>query len=889
MANPPRAQGAGNVLRLAVASGIAATVVIWGWWWSGPDPAEFANQPRLAESSASLVAIEPRLDAAPVRSVVAMREFEPPPCVDLDACNRDLDLFGVVVDPEEKPVAGALVRTLSFPWLRTVHVTPFDGDDLREQESRVGPSTFTASDGTFALRLRRGELVEAYASAAGFATAHLEECQAGERLRFQLEPAADLTVQVLRRDGSPAIAVPVACSQPGPDAERSRITDERGRATFTNLESGPARLSCGDAGKGCVHEDVGVFPGACAILELARADSGGLRGRVTDAATTRPIAGAVVQGSDRCSATTDGEGRYRLNCSRQRTIAVATADGYRPSRESSQESGVLHFALERADRARGRVVTARGSAAAGAYVAAFANATEHDLDATVAGSDGRFVLAHLARGIPHTLVVQAPGCPRYLLDFEPGRECPDASGVLPPIDLGDVVLPPARAIEGVALDDQGSPLKYTSITLSGCNGDRSRLRPPDRNEPLDTGDEWIVEKRSTDDLGRFRFPDLAPGEYSLCLAPEQRPEFTQTVALPYDRDVRDVVFRVAGRELVVCVRDGSGRPAVDVRVDLWSTPTLAGWTDGQGRAVFHALGDELFRVQASADGCLGSQAMVWPAARTIELVLREPAAIAGTVVDDAGVPLVGEVTVRGDGFLERRPIDSEGRFRVDAPCGLPVDVFADADRPDVHAARSEDEPTAFRAVARRVLAPAEDLRLIALPPRSDAHLDLRVVDPDGRPVASAHVFASGLHGPAATAWTDRRGCARIERLDAAPFRIRVLPPSFAELAWVEPSETWVDAGEACVTTLQFRRGERLAIEVRDPSGRPLPDAEIELCTAFGVHDFELRSGPDGRVETAVLAGERYRIRARFEGEAECWESPSQSAAGPAELILRCER
>jgi len=42
-----------------------------------------------------------------------------PPPVDLNACDRDLDLHGVVVSVDGAPVAGARVTTSEYPWQRT--------------------------------------------------------------------------------------------------------------------------------------------------------------------------------------------------------------------------------------------------------------------------------------------------------------------------------------------------------------------------------------------------------------------------------------------------------------------------------------------------------------------------------------------------------------------------------------------------------------------------------------------------------------------------------------------------------------------------------------------------------------------------------------------------
>ena len=124
---------------------------------------------------------------------------------------------------------------------------------------------------------------------------------------------------------------------------------------------------------------------------------------------------------------------------------------------------------------------------------------------TETDASGRFDLSGLHRRMPHTLVVMAPGHGRLLLDFDPREGGPGT------IDFGVVTLPRARAIEGRVLDANDQPLARAYVELRGANADRGRLRPG--KPPLEHS-YGNREARYTDDLGRFRFPDLSPGEYA---------------------------------------------------------------------------------------------------------------------------------------------------------------------------------------------------------------------------------------------------------------------------------------------------------------------------------------------------------------------------------------
>ena len=84
-----------------------------------------------------------------------------------------------------------------MPWRRTRMLHR----DWAEIER--GASTQSAADGSYALRLLRGALVNVRTSKAGTGTAEVAACQAGERVRIVLTPGATLVVTTVDAQGAP--------------------------------------------------------------------------------------------------------------------------------------------------------------------------------------------------------------------------------------------------------------------------------------------------------------------------------------------------------------------------------------------------------------------------------------------------------------------------------------------------------------------------------------------------------------------------------------------------------------------------------------------------------------------------------------------------------------
>ncbi len=120
------------------------------------------------------------------------------PSVDLDTVDTDRDLHGTVVEKDGPPIAGAELVVVRYPGRRT---TTLDMD--RFYLALEGERTRSAGDGTFSVRLRRGDSVSLRVRADGFAPMELPYLQAGERVKVEMVPGVTLVVTSLDEEKRP--------------------------------------------------------------------------------------------------------------------------------------------------------------------------------------------------------------------------------------------------------------------------------------------------------------------------------------------------------------------------------------------------------------------------------------------------------------------------------------------------------------------------------------------------------------------------------------------------------------------------------------------------------------------------------------------------------------
>jgi protocatechuate 3,4-dioxygenase beta subunit len=806
------------------------------------------------------------------------------------------------------------------------------GSPARYHAEEEGPSARSAADGTFAIRLSRGEMVDLRATAEGLGQGDLAQCLAGERVTLVLRRGG-CTVRVAVLDGArrPVGGAQVRFWIRSPEsvygrnaASREGTTGADGRCDFPHLPPGKATLTVDHPVLGQPGLQMPEVPAEGVLdLEVVLPAGRTVAGRVTDAATGKPLPGARVGSNwvmDRPVAA-DAEGRYAFPGWTGKGVSVLTAaaEGYGSTMRKVGDAGTLDFALEPAFRATGRAVAADGAPVAGARVGATGHWEDgdrsgSDRSAAGAGADGRFVLADLSRRARHDLVAEAEGHGRVFLSFEAP---PEGEGVL---DLGDVVLAPARAIEGRALDPSGEPLPGKDVNLARL---RARDDPAWRDPRGSGAIQGMGEVRRTDDLGRFRFPGLSPGRWGLKLVVPGSPIVETEVELPADGDVLDVVLAEQGRSITFVVTDPEGKPLPDICVmtdmsfphptsGVRGTTSLQAATDAAGRAEFRSLPE----VPGASKGIaftvqpyVGEKAPPWAAHRTgplvpggqeVRVALRPVAWIRGRVLGPEEEPIPGlYVTALGPGGEALggalAPCDGSGAFDLRVPEGETVTLRATGHRSvetkEGHVTVSD---SGYRAELPGVAAPASGVFLRATRLAADRTLDVLVLDLEGRPVAGFPVNAWRTSGESRAGRTDDAGRVRFEAMTEDAWTLLPdlrVPGGMGDEAVPPAKVEVVPRGQEAV--LRFRRGVPVEGIVLRPDGSPAPGAGLHynLEGGGGGSVRPPRAGEDGRFRLLFGEGDALRIGAGwadgkggfFTGESETVR-PGQT--GSVEVRLR---
>src|SRR5262245_57901905 len=307
------------VAAAAVAALLVVTRGAWLPWGASGDATSGTKAPSLLETGERAGLSSGDRDheatlAAGGRSAATANADLPAP-VDLEKANRDLDLHGTVVTADGRPVAGADLVTVTYPF-RRADILAND----RYHESLEGPRTKSASDGTFSIRLRRGATVALRVSAAGFATVEKPSCQAGERAKIVLRPGVTLVVEAKTPEGTPAAGAAFNLTRAGHRGDvafhRSATTGPDGVAKFDDLPPGvSAYLESGESAWGDPEWTDVTLPESGTITIPVQFEGGRtITGRVTDRDTKAPVAGARVgmNWTLHRAVKTDADGRYEL-------------------------------------------------------------------------------------------------------------------------------------------------------------------------------------------------------------------------------------------------------------------------------------------------------------------------------------------------------------------------------------------------------------------------------------------------------------------------------------------------------------------------------------------------------------------------------------------------
>ncbi len=582
--------------------------------------------------------------------------------------------------PPGRPLAGALV-------------TP------REPWGRLGAPVRSAADGTFELRLPRGQAARLDAAAAGHLALRDQSIRAakarpagGGTAELLLRPAAALAGEVVDAAGRPVAGAllwtpltwgsaasarsgrygrfrlagllpggvyPLTVTHPSfPRTTASLRTAAAGRA------AAPARivLGAGRAVVGRVVDGAGrPLPGAELILRRPLVSDEAWRELPADVEAPRRAA-ADAAGRFRLPGLT---GRYDLTVRRRGSAPLELPVEVGPGVGEIGDVGDIRdlgdvdlgdLTLEPGRTLEGRVVDTRGEPLAGAEVAwtlfgPGGSYLREDPDAHgTTGGDGLFRIADLAAGRHLDLTVHHPAhAPRKLLQLAMPE--PDAEPL-------EIVLAPARVLAGRVVDGRGAGVPGAQLYRSRMNlsvfGGRSG------------GHDRLG---ATDAEGRFRLAGLAPGYLDLQVVAEgYRTRDVEGLQVAADRDLEGVeVVLLRGATLEGRVTTGDGEPAAGLVVQVQGESRLFGrrrpgtpprpyrpsqrsaHTDAEGRYRVDGLEPDRYTVQAKAEGRGEAQARLeigelGEVGEThLDLVLKEGrgVTVAGRVVDEDGGPVPG--------------------------------------------------------------------------------------------------------------------------------------------------------------------------------------------------------------------------------------------------------
>jgi len=349
----------------------------------------------------------PRIDPTAVRAAAeAARQGRAPAPLDLGEVRlaRGARVSGLVRREDRSPVPGAVVLSFGGGF-------PLSGGVLLDARE-LG---WTDADGRFALREPIGPdslggafLAAVSADGIGWAPlALLAGRDAIDDVEIVVGAGADVTVNVIDSSGAPVPDAIVSARPRFRPFDSGEMTPAAGlswlspradvQAIFVATTDGDGRaalprLPIADPGEYVVTARLGDRTHACPTRAFAAGERSELTlrlpdlariaisGRVTDAATGRPVRGARVWTFEGDTAESDADGRYSIESAAfpsggSPARLSAAADGYaanvlalpRPAVDAARLDDV-DVVLERAARVRGRVVDESGAAVAGACV-----------------------------------------------------------------------------------------------------------------------------------------------------------------------------------------------------------------------------------------------------------------------------------------------------------------------------------------------------------------------------------------------------------------------------------------------------------------------------------------------------------------------------------------
>jgi len=520
-------------------------------------------------------------------------------------------------------------------------------------------------------------------------------------------------------------------------------------------------------------------------------------GRVVALGTEQPVAGARIFWRDRVVAESDATGSFAVAVDpRAPPLALAVvAPGCVVEPAQAGEGDTLDVRLAKAVPLRGRVADASDRGVAGAVVTLLCDVTF----VANADGDGLFAFDAVPAGLVR-VVARANGFLDASVRLDAG-----AAGDEMTLSLSRGVAAAGRAVR------EGAPVTGARVSALDAGGAEVAFGYTDTQGrfllagvPLQA-----VRLAATDTSGASLGVPLGPIEEG-------------GRGGPYLLEVKDHLA------LAGTLRSDAGFPLAGARVRCGGREAV---TDGEGRFAFDRVPAKPLRVEAAAERHFPLAVEARPGA-PLDLVATSRFGEARLEVDVLGAALFTvDVLARADPPVARRASAAPAVFEGLAPGSYEVRVSAPG----------------FLESSQVVDVPAAGARIVAALSRGGT---LRLVASKG---ASVAIFAVRGKAPPVVALKLVGGTQTIS--DFGPGLYRFVSRAEGELVVVKEIELGPTTPPK---DLDLRGGKEstLVVEVRDPTGAPVPGAEITLATESG---FSRKAG--GKTDAAG----QLKIERLFEG------------------------
>lgn len=639
-----------------------------------------------------------------------------------------------------------------------------------------------------------------------------------------------------------------------------------------------------------------------ATLKLEKAAV--IAGRVTDAKTKLPVAGASVSlmgarrfmpGPSSTSTLTDAKGNYTLS-----TVAGAYSiaashpafdNGLAEVTVTAGQQAAKDVALAQYARVTGVVVdenqkpvvaaavTSEPAGDSGGPMRMMRMMREPSTNGTMSGPDGRFSI-RLAGDTDLRLRATKKGLPQARGDTLHLAPAERKSGVV-------LLVPTGIAVTGIVKDAHGDPLSGVSVTASETPAGRGGMMMRTIMMGAFTGDEEDAVRTAADGSFTLRVKE---GTYDFSFrregfAPKAvRAQNVTAQGTPVIETSLEPAVEISGR----VTRGGAGIP--DAMVSIFGPGDNASAVTGpDGSFTLGGLsaGSTRLMIRKESD-FIQEQRSVTAPARDVVFDFPAGGRVAGRVVEkETRKPVTsfqaGISTSRGGGgFVMMAPpqlksfTSDDGSFVLEnVPAGA-MNIVAQA--PGYANGRANVDVEEGKSVSDLVIELDTGVRLTG-----------KVTGPNGAALADATVqlqpsptgqFARG--GNIRRAVTDGNGEFSLDSLDPGDETFEISHPKF-----LATSKEVTLKGRETRMDVQLSGGQRVTGTVVTDSGMPVAEAEVEAFTASGMAGDRARTNASGQFEFASLSASRYRFTASKSGYLEgVLEDVDVSSAGNLRLELR---